>query len=162
MFRFAVLLVLTGTMVSCGVLHDLFKKPAKQEKKDEDKPRSVLVGRIASVASHGNFVLIQSYGKWEVQAGTALWSGDEEHMAALQVTGEKLGQFAAADIRSGTPTIGDAVYERKVPEHKDATPAAKPTSPQPAPAKTEPPANPQSGQKATHELPGIPKLPENQ
>lgn len=149
---------------SCGWLQGLVKKPAQPEK-DDERPRSVLVGRIASVSSHGAFVLIQSYGTWPVPPGAALWSGDEEHMAALQVTGEKLGQFAAADIRSGTPSVGDAVYQRKTPDHKPADPApasAKP-SPKPGPlGKAEQSGDRREEQKNGDEIPGVPKLPENQ
>jgi hypothetical protein len=36
--------------------------------------------------------------------------GLEGRAANLKVTGEKTGQFAAADIQSGTLEIGDSVY----------------------------------------------------
>jgi len=164
MVRYFMLGALLVPMVSCGWLQGLIKKPAKPEK-DDGRPRSVLVGRIASIATHGGFVLIQSYGNWSVAQGTALWSGDEEHLAALQVTGEKLGQFAAADIRSGTPTVGDAVYQRKTPDHKPVDPV--PTTGKPAP-KTEPAVKLEqsgsrnAGKKSGDDAPGVPKLPENQ
>ena len=99
---------LLAPVVSCGWMQGLLNKPTKSEKHD-NVPRSLLVGRIASVSTHGNFVLIESYGSWLVSPGTVLFSEDEDHMTSLQVTGEKLGQYAAADIRSGVPMVGDAV-----------------------------------------------------
>lgn len=75
-----------------------------------------LVGRIASIASERRFVLIQSYGPWKREAGAVLTSrGDEDRVANLLVTGEAAGQFAAADIQSGTVEIGDAVYAPHLP-----------------------------------------------
>jgi hypothetical protein len=69
-----------------------------------------MVGRVASIAAGNSFVLIQAYGEWKVAAGTVLTTrGAEERTANLLVTGEKLGQFAAADIQSGTVAVGDVV-----------------------------------------------------
>jgi len=72
-----------------------------------------LVGRIASVPSDKRFVLIESYGKWEVASGALLTTrGADERTANLLVTGEALGQYAAADYQGGTLQVGDAVYSR--------------------------------------------------
>jgi len=55
--------------------------------------------------------LIQSYGIWNIETGRILTSqGPDERSANLLVTGEKLGQFAAADLQSGQVEIGDGVY----------------------------------------------------
>lgn len=76
-----------------------------------------LVGRIASIPAGRKFVLIQSYGPWNIESGSILTSrGLENRSANLLVTGESLGQFAAADIQSGNVEIGDAVYSRHVPK----------------------------------------------
>lgn len=83
-----------------------------------------LVGRIASIPADKRFVLIQSYGSWNIETGTILTTrGPEERTANLLVTGEKLGQFAAADIQSGALEIGDVVYSQHVPKPAE-TPAA--------------------------------------
>ncbi len=108
------------------------------EKDDPDsKPR--LVGRVASIPADRNFVLIQSYGTWNVATGSILTTqGPEGRTANLLATGEKLGQYAAADIRTGTLEIGDGVYTiaklpepkepetEPAPELKSAPPAGKP------------------------------------
>jgi hypothetical protein len=70
-----------------------------------------LVGRVASLSPDGRFVLVQSYGPWRIESGSTLTTrGPESRTANLLVTGEKLGQYAAADIRSGALASGDAVY----------------------------------------------------
>jgi hypothetical protein len=80
-----------------------------------------LVGRIASIPADRRFVLIQSYGKWRVAAGTILITrGPEERTANLLATGEVLGEFAAADLQSGLLEVGDAVYFRPPPEPSKA------------------------------------------
>ena len=86
---------------------------------DESKPR--LVGRVASIPADRTFVLIQSYGTWTVETGSILTTqGPEGRAANLLATGEKLGQYAAADIRTGTLEIGDGVYTiTKAPATKE-------------------------------------------
>jgi hypothetical protein len=115
----------TMALASCGV----FKKPEpKTESKDEPKSEAPkLVGRIASVPADKRFVLIQSYDHWNIETDTILTTrGPMERTANLRVTGESLGQFAAADLQSGTVEVGDAVYSIHVPM------PAKPTSETPA------------------------------
>ncbi|MEY3895035.1 MAG: hypothetical protein RLZZ214_554 [Verrucomicrobiota bacterium] len=93
-----------------------------KEKTDEEKPKSEvqgpkLVGRIASVPADKRFVLIQSYGPWEIETGRILTTrGLDNRTANLRTTGEKLGEFAAADLQSGTAEVGDAVYSQHVPK----------------------------------------------
>lgn len=110
-----------------------FKADPKKTDKTQDKPPPEppkLVGWIASVPADKRFVLIQSYGEWKIETGTILTSrGAEARSANLRVSGEKLGQFAAADLQSGAVEVGDAVYSRHVP---------KPPAP---PAASEPPEN---------------------
>lgn len=75
-----------------------------------------LIGRIASAPTDKHFVLVQRYGKWEGQSGQILTTrGPENRTANLRTTGEKLGEFAAADIQAGSVEIGDAVYLQHVP-----------------------------------------------
>ena len=99
---------------SCG----MFKNTDAQKPAEELKPETPeLVGRIASIPADKRFVLIQSYGKWNIEPGTILTTrGPDERTANLLVTGESLGQFAAADLQSGTVEVGDAVYSRHVPK----------------------------------------------
>lgn len=90
------------------------------------KPK--LVGRVATVPSDKRFVLIQSYGNWNVPAGTILISHGADHRTAnLLVTGEAMGQYAAADLQGGEVAVGDAVYSRELT--RPDTPAPEPTPP---------------------------------
>ena len=71
---------------------------------------ATLVGRVASIQPDRRFVLVQSYGKWQVATGSILiTSGPDARSANLLATGESLDQFAAADLQSGTVEVGDAV-----------------------------------------------------
>lgn len=96
--------------------------PSTREKTEEEKPTPPvegpkLVGRIASVPADKRFVLIQSYGAWEIETGRILTTrGPDERTANLRTTGEKLGEFAAADLQSGVVEVGDAVYSLHVPK----------------------------------------------
>jgi hypothetical protein len=91
-----------------------------------------LVGRVATVPSDKRFVLIQSYGPWNVPAGTVLTTrGTQDRTANLLVTGEAMGQYAAADLQAGEIAPGDAVYFRdssglSVPEETPPKPAISP------------------------------------
>jgi hypothetical protein len=88
------------------------------EKVDEAKKQpkvetSRLVARVQSRPGNKNFVLLEAYGKWAFADGVTLYTyGDGGRTAALVTSGEKLGQFVAADLKSGTVEIGDAVYHR--------------------------------------------------
>ncbi|KAB2642880.1 MAG: hypothetical protein DVB26_01250 [Verrucomicrobia bacterium] len=93
-------------LVSCSWPGWWKKKPSPQPL----PPTATLVGRIASIPADRRFVLIQSYGKWNVATGTTLISRDPDGRSAnLLATGETLGQFAAADVQSGSLAVGDAV-----------------------------------------------------
>lgn len=92
---------------------------AKEPKKEEEvkkKPKTEttqLVARVQSRPGGKDFVLLEAYGKWTYADGVTLYSyGEGGRTAALVTSGEKLGQFVAADLKSGTVEIGDAVYHR--------------------------------------------------
>ena len=92
--------------------------------KKEEAPKPRLVGRVASIPADRKFVLIQAYGVWSIETGAVLTTqGPEGRTANLRATGEKLGQFAAADIQSGTLEIGDGVYSTVTPPDPVAIPA---------------------------------------
>jgi len=109
--------------------------------KDEEKKPEVfatkpsLVGRVASVQEGSGFVLIESYGPWRVPDGGLLSGiGTEGRTSNLVATGEKLGQFSAADIRSGVAKVGDSVYYRPIKEESGSGTSVETPSPsQPAP-----------------------------
>lgn len=111
------------------------EKPVEAPKKPViEEPK--LVGRIASIPADKRFVLIQSYGKWEIGTDQILTtSGPSKRAANLKTTGEKLGEFAAADIQSGSAEIGDAVYSQPIPK-----PNVPLETPQVPPPQTDKPA----------------------
>ena len=131
-----------AALITCVFLSACAEKPeiTPTEKADaESRPR--LVGRIASIPANREFVLIQAYGRWTVETGSILTTqGPEGRAANLLATGEKLGQYAAADIRTGTLEIGDGVYTiAKIPEskEKETEPVAAEKSAEPAVEKTD-------------------------
>jgi hypothetical protein len=108
-------------------------------KEPEEKPKAeppCLVGRIASIPPDKRFVLIQSFSKWTAEPGTILTTrGADQRSANLLVTGEALGQFAAADLQSGQVELGDAVYSQHIPRPPTATePSAEPPAAEASPA----------------------------
>jgi hypothetical protein len=118
--------LLSVFVVSCADDED--DKPIPIDKTGKPVPPK-LVGRVASIPSDKRFVLIQSYGNWNVSTGTILTTrGTEDRTANLLVTGEAIGQYAAADLQAGTLEVGDGVYSREM---------GKPTSDTPPPAPPE-------------------------
>ncbi len=104
---FTAMIGLTISLAGCS----LFEAGGRKDEKKESAPSSKLVGRIASISNDRKFVMIQSYGSWNVPAGSILTSqGPDNRVANLRCSGEKLGQYAAADIQSGMPGSGDAVF----------------------------------------------------
>lgn len=101
------------------------KKPKEEPtEKKEEAPKPRLVGRVASIPADRKFILIQAYGVWNIETGAILTTqGPDGRTANLRATGEKLGQFAAADIQSGTLEIGDGVYSTVTPPDPAAKPA---------------------------------------
>ena len=116
---------------SCLILSSCAStQPAKPEpaKTMEEGPK--LVGRVASIPAERRFVLIQSYGKWTIESGRILTTrGPDVRAANLRTTGETLGEFAAADLQSGTVEVGDAVYSQHIA--KPAEMLTTPELPQP-------------------------------
>ncbi len=109
--EFTGIAVCAALVAGCG-LFARKKDETKKENPQDHAPK--LVGRV----------LIQSYGTWKIGQGELLTTrGPEERSANLLVTGESLGQFAAADLQSGTVEIGDAVYSRHVPKPPETTPS---------------------------------------
>jgi hypothetical protein len=119
--EFTGIAVCAALVAGCGLFAGK-KDETKKENPQDHAPK--LVGRIASIPPDKRFVLIQSYGTWKIGQGELLTTrGPEERSANLLVTGESLGQFAAADLQSGTVEIGDAVYSRHVPKPPEPTPS---------------------------------------
>ncbi len=112
--------VLLATFVlSCASRQEPSAEPAKAD------AGPAIVGSVASVHEGPGFVLIRAYGKWEVPAGTVLTTrGGDGRTANLLATGESTQLFAAADIRSGTVAVGDAVLSLPAPKEEPAPPAA--------------------------------------
>lgn len=112
----------------------------KDDPEPEPNPNAPrLVGRIASVPPDGNFVLIESYGKWTIPAGAILTvHGPGNRSANLIATGEVLRRHAAADIQSGTLEVGDGVYTT-APPPPEPTPASTASEPNAEPTKPENP-----------------------
>lgn len=142
-----------------------WKRNAPGDDKPAGQPAATapaLIGRIASVPRGQGFALIQSYGPWKAGIGTILTTrGPGQRSANLRVTGESLGQFAAADIQSGHVEVGDAVYSHHLPKIEDTTsaPGQEPDPPQTLPAQpsgtsAEPPSTPDA---APAPEPGLPE-----
>jgi hypothetical protein len=135
--RFAVLF----TASLCAFLPSCAHNQAEKTKPDENKivaegPK--LVGRIASIPADKRFVLIQSYGKWNVGTDQILTTrGPDDRMANLRTTGESLGEFAAADLQSGHAEVGDAVYFQ--PIRKPSSDTMTPVTPEVPPNQNTPP-----------------------
>ncbi|MBB5350650.1 hypothetical protein HNR46_000878 [Haloferula luteola] len=93
-----------------------------------------LVGKIASVHAADGFALVETYGEVALGQGLLLTTvGEGGRTAALTVSGEHLGRFAAADLRSGSVEPGDAVYGRPMLETSpDFTPDPAPAAEGPA------------------------------
>ncbi len=116
----------TAALCLCLCACSLFQ-PAGHDKSKDKAPKNPpqLVGRIASIPADKRFVLIQSYGTWNIESGTVLTTrGPDDRTANLRTTGESLGQFAAADLQSGLVEVGDAVYTSHIPK-----PATAPEEP---------------------------------
>jgi hypothetical protein len=128
------------TLTSCAWLSAHKKKPPPEK---PAPAHASLIGRVAAIPADRRFVLIQYYGKWAVPSGAVLVTrGPEARTANLLATGEMLGQFAAADIQSGSLDIGDAVFSPPTstsktpppttPDAKKITPNTQNNSPLPA------------------------------
>lgn len=147
-------------ILSCSAAIVLAGCAADKADKEEKKPPSgpTLVGRIASVPPDKRFVLIQSFGKLTVEPGMILTTrGDEGRTANLKVTGERMGQFAAADVQSGDVILGDAVYSLHTPK-----PSADPVSPAPSGTGNPPPTATGNTAESGNPPAPLPELPERE
>ena len=114
------------TLVSCGTSDE-----PEEQVSPSNTPK--LVGRVASVNLSDGFVLIEGYGEVVLGRDLLLTTvGDEGRAATLSVSGERMGQFAAADIKAGEIKAGDAVYARPL---KEEEPDFLPEPPQDVPPK---------------------------
>ena len=102
---------------------------SEEEIPDESPTKPRLVGRVAQIPSGSDFLLIESYGAWDVPDGGLLSGvGTEGRTSNLVATGEKLGQYAAADIRSGVAKIGDSVYYRPIADSNSSPEIGSPAA----------------------------------
>ena len=110
----------------------------KQKKEDEEKaPPQRIVGRIASVSKAGQFVLIQKYGAGVLPSNALFQSrGPDGRTAALRPSGERVRDFFAADLLSGSPQKGDAVFAYPVTPQKKEEAPEPPESPEPKDAES--------------------------
>ncbi len=109
----------------------------KQETKEEEQLRAI--ARVQSRPGQKDFVLLEAFGKWTLEPGSTLYVyGPEGRTATLVTSGEKLGQYVAADISAGQVELGDAVYERvkvRVPVSGVAAEKSPEKTPEKAPEK---------------------------
>ncbi|MFT5906629.1 MAG: NAD(P)-dependent dehydrogenase (short-subunit alcohol dehydrogenase family) [Cryomorphaceae bacterium] len=90
-------------------------KPVEVE--EVEPQRDKMVARVASVNLTANYVLIQRFGRLVIPENSILYTlgssaAENNNAASIKVTGERLGQFLAADIMSGELVVGDGVYLR--------------------------------------------------
>lgn len=148
------LLIFLGS--SCAWLRNDADKP--QEMKEEEQLR--LVARVQSRPGQKDFVLLEAFGKWTLEVGSTLYVyGSNGRTATLVTSGEKLGQYVAADISAGQVELGDAVYER-VKVRVPVSGAAEEKTPAKGPEKAaEEASDPTPDQTPSEELPMIEPVP---
>ncbi|MFY7818194.1 MAG: hypothetical protein ACOVRB_07500 [Akkermansiaceae bacterium] len=102
------IVLLSSLLVSCAS-----KNKDAEDQKPGERETTQLVARVQSRPGTKDFVLLEAYGKWTLDEGVILYSyGNDGRSATLVTSGEKLGQFVAADVKSGDVAVGDAVYHR--------------------------------------------------
>ena len=114
------LVAVTWAVCCCSCAENVPLEEVK-EKKEIEPQRDKMVARVASVNKAANYVLIQRFGRLVVPENAILYtlgihSVEDNSAASIKVTGERLGQFLAADILSGELAVGDAVYLRTFEE----------------------------------------------
>jgi hypothetical protein len=129
-----------------------------QETKEEEQLR--LIARVQSRPGQKDFVLLEAFGKWTLEVGSTLYVyGSDGRTATLVTSGEKLGQYVAADISAGQVELGDAVYER-VKVRVPVSGAVAEKSPEKTPEKAPEKASDQTPDLApSEELPMIEPVP---
>ena len=139
------ILAVTVSVVVCTVQSCANNKPVEKKVEEPKEKVDKLVARVSSVNRRGEYVLIQRYGRLiipedsilyglsskpviragEGSEGTRADGAEKEQASSLKLTGEKLGQFLAADIVSGNPKVGDAVYLRDLEDNTASKPIQK-------------------------------------
>jgi len=106
--RLSLLLLLLVS--SCG------SSPKPEEKVEKKAPNAQIVGRVSSISRNKDFVLIQQLGPGSLSANHLLHSmGPGGRSASLSLSGERVRDFYAADLVSGTVELGDPVLGRSFP-----------------------------------------------
>lgn len=98
-------------MVLASCAKDVVDEGPKKPEVKQDR----LVGRVASVyGKEGEgYILIQRYSSLDAAGDKVFYVRSEgELVTSLRLTGERLGQYLAADIVQGAPVVGDPVFER--------------------------------------------------
>lgn len=114
-------LVSTLALTSCDLFKPKPPEPEKPKAPEMPEPRQ-LIGRISSAPEGQNFILIQGFSGVSLPIGTILTTrGADGRAANIKITGEALGNFAAADLQSGEVKVGDAVYLPKLKSDSDTS-----------------------------------------
>lgn len=113
------------------LLSSCASNPEKEKPDKPEPPKQTVVGRIASVSKVGKFVLIQKYGHGLLPQSQIYQSrGPNNRSASLRPSGERVRDFFAADLLSGTVEKGDAVITYSTtPEEPDEEAEESPESP---------------------------------
>ena len=140
LLRSLLVIVLAGSLASCSLFKNRSQRDAEDAQKDAVSEESAekkveqapvrVVGEIVSVHAEEGFVLIRRYsqsggfGKGNLIASLSPGGAT----SSLAITGERLGRFHAADIEEGTPSKGDVVVSRRLPESSKtpSTPVPQP------------------------------------
>lgn len=141
------ILAITASVVVCTFQSCANNKPVEKKVEEPEEKVDKLVARVSSVNRRGEYVLIQRYGRLIIPEDSILYGlsskpviragegsegtraradgAEQEQASSLKLTGEKLGQFLAADIVSGNPKVGDAVYLRDLEDNTASKPIQK-------------------------------------
>ena len=120
-FKALLTLALTLALNSCASLQKDQKKETEETK--ITGPEKRIIGRITSVSRAGEFVLIQKFGPGSLPKNTLYQSqGPEGRSASLRPSGERVRDFYAADLISGTVMKGDAVVGYPDPKKEETEP----------------------------------------
>ncbi len=124
------LILCSFALTSCELFKPKSTEPEKPEAPEMPEPRQ-LIGRISSAPEGQNFILIQGFNGVSLPIGTVLTTrGADGRAANIKITGEVLGNFAAADLQSGELKVGDAVYLPKLKSDEKSTESSESTESQ--------------------------------
>lgn len=86
-----------------------------------------VVGRVSSVSPDKKIILIEKFTPGSLPDDVIYSSrGSDGQTASLLPTGERIRHFHAADLVSGSATVGDAVYARRIEEAAPSSDLADP------------------------------------